>query len=144
MAESAPGAGGVAGAAGEGAVPAPDTTLREHLAEEVVALRRCLDWLEQEARGEPVVVNLRPDSDAETEFVSFDRPRILRVLARIAADLDELARANDVSAARPTPGADDPQARHRHRLAEPPPVPPHLSPREERARLRAELGLPPQ
>ena len=61
--------------------------LREHLIEEVAALRRCLGWLEQEARGEPVVVNLRPDGDVETEFVSFDRPRILRVLARIAADL---------------------------------------------------------
>jgi hypothetical protein len=38
----------------------------------------------------------------ETAFVQFDRPRVLRVLARIAADLDELA-------GRPTkPVADDP------------------------------------
>ena len=136
--------GAPAGPADAGAAAAPDTAWRAHLAEEVTALRRCLGWLEQEARGAPVVVNLRPDGDGETAFVAFDRPRILRVLARIAADLDELARVNDVSAARPTPGADDPQARHRHRLAEPPPVPPRLSPREERARLRAELGLPPQ
>ena len=30
-------------------------------------------------------MNLRPESEAETEFVPFDRPRVLRVLARIAA-----------------------------------------------------------
>ena len=128
----------------EGAAPALDTALRAHLAEEVAALRRCLDWLEQEARGEPVVVNLRPDNDIETEFVSFDRPRILRVLARIAADLDDLARAHAAGAAAASPGEDDPRARHRRRLAEPAPAPPRLSPREERARLRAEVGLPPQ
>ena len=38
-----------------------------------------------------VVVNLRPDADAETEFVGFDRPRVVRVLDRIAADLDNLS-----------------------------------------------------
>jgi hypothetical protein len=52
--------------------------------------------------GEEVIVNLRPDTDPETAFVRFDRPRVLRVLARIAADLNELA-------GRPTkPVADDP------------------------------------
>ena len=128
----------------EGAVPAPDTALRDQLAEEVAALRRCLGWLEQEARGEPGVVNLRPDSDVETEFAAFDRPRILRVLARIAADLDALARAHEVGAVGAIPSEDDPRARHRRRLAEPPPERPRLSPREERARLRADVGLPPQ
>ncbi len=136
--------GGSASAADEGAAPTPDAALREHLAAEVAALRRCLGWLEQEARGEPVVVNLRPDGDGETEFVAFDRPRIIRVLARIAADLDELAHAHEVGAVDATPGEDDPRVRHRRRLAEPSPAPPRLSPREERARLRAELGLPPQ
>jgi hypothetical protein len=38
-----------------------------------------------------VVVNLRPDADVETEFVGFDRPRVVRVLERIAADLDNLS-----------------------------------------------------
>ena len=74
---------------------APGIALRARLAEEVAALRRCLNWLEQEARGEPVVVNLRPDGEGEPAFVSFDRPRILRVLARIAADLNALARAHE-------------------------------------------------
>ena len=33
-------------------------------------------------------MNLRPETDPETEYVAFDRPRVLRVLARIIADLD--------------------------------------------------------
>ena len=37
-----------------------------------------------------MVVNLRPDADVETEFVAFDRKRVVRVLKRIAADLDTL------------------------------------------------------
>jgi hypothetical protein len=40
-------------------------------------------------RGESVVVNLRPDADVETEFVGFDRPRVVRALKRFAADLDK-------------------------------------------------------
>ena len=54
-------------------------------------LRRCTDWLQRLERGENVVVNLRPDEDVETEFVAFDRPRVVRVLERIAADLDTLS-----------------------------------------------------
>src|SRR5512144_2089355 len=65
--------------------------LQTRLAGELEALRRCREWLERLDRGETVVVNLRPETDAETEYVSFDRPRVLRVLARIIADLDELA-----------------------------------------------------
>src|SRR3954454_5346244 len=67
----------------------PDVLAR--LAGELEALRRCREWLERLDRGETVVVNLRPETDPETEYVAFDRPRVLRVLARIIADLDELA-----------------------------------------------------
>ena len=42
--------------------------------------------------GEPVAVNLRLDTDLQTEFVAFDRPRVMKVIERIAAELDELAR----------------------------------------------------
>ena len=58
-----------------------------------------------------VVVNLRPETDPETEYVAFDRPRVLRVLARIIADLDELAgtrrspRRKQPKARTPRPGA---------------------------------------
>ena len=49
------------------------------MAREVEVLRRCTDWLQRLERGENVVVNLRPDEDFETEFVAFDRPRVVRV-----------------------------------------------------------------
>src|SRR3954466_1632334 len=67
----------------------PDVQVR--LAGELEALRRCREWLERLECGEPVVVNLRPETDPETESIAFDRPRVLRVLARIHPDLDELA-----------------------------------------------------
>jgi hypothetical protein len=86
----------------------------------VEVLRWCIDWLDRLERGEEVMVNLRPDTDPERAFVRFDRPRVLRVLARIAADLDALA-------GRPTkPVADDSvdnkvaaRVRHRRRLVNP-------------------------
>ena len=58
-------------------------------------MRRCIDWLQRLERGEDVIVNLRLDTDVETEFVSFDRPRVVRVLERIAADLDNLSLVPD-------------------------------------------------
>src|SRR5919112_6882749 len=61
------------------------------LAAETTALRQCRDWLRLLQRGERVIVNLRTESDPETEYVAFDGPRILRVLGRIIADLDALA-----------------------------------------------------
>jgi len=63
-----------------------------------------------------VVVNLRPASEDETEFVPFDRSRVLRVLARIAADLDELARSPLESAEASAEGPEALRARHRRRL----------------------------
>ena len=55
-------------------------------------LRWCIDWIERLDREEDVIVNLRPDTDTETEFVRFDLPQVLRIIGRIVADLDELAR----------------------------------------------------
>ena len=76
---------------------------------------RCREWLERLDCGELVVVNLRPETDPETEYVAFDRPRVLRVLSHIIADLDELAGyppiADEEQAA-----VEDPEARRaRHR-----------------------------
>jgi hypothetical protein len=122
----------------------PQSEFQARLADEVEVLRWCIDWLDQLECEEEVIVNLRPDTDPETAFVRFDRPQVLRVLARIAADLDELA-------GRPTkPVADDPvddkiaaRVRRRRRLAEPGPTLSQLSQREQRAVLRELLGLPP-
>jgi len=86
-------------------------------------LRRCTDWLQRLERGENVVVNLRPDEDFETEFVAFDRPRIVRVLERIAADLDNLSLVPNDPHADKESNHHDPRARHRHELAEPPQKP---------------------
>src|SRR3954452_5070489 len=121
----------------------PDVQAR--LAGELETLRRCREWLERLERGEPVVGNLRPDTDPETEYVSFDRPRVLRVLARIIADLDELAGYPPIAAEGRTQGknAEAQRARHRRRLAEPDPPPKRLSVQEERAALWDALGGPP-
>jgi hypothetical protein len=112
------------------------------LAEEVAALRECLEWLERLERGEPVAVNLLPESDGGRYYVGFDRPRVLRVARRVAEDLDELSRVPSAGPAPPRLPGTDP-AEHRRRLAEPPPAPPRLSGREERAALRAAAGLDP-
>ena len=80
---------------------------------------RCREWLERLDCGELVGVNLRPETDPETEYVAFDRPRVLRVLSHISADLDELAGyppiADEEQAAVEDPEAR--RARHRRRLA---------------------------
>jgi hypothetical protein len=119
--------------------------LQARLAGELEALRRCREWLERLDRGERVVVNLRPETDPETEYVSFDRPRVLRVLARIIADLDELAGYPPITEEKAVKGedAETRRARHRQRLAEPEPPPRRLTVQEERAALRALLDLPP-
>ena len=70
----------------------PDASIRTRIASEVEVLRWCIDWLEQLERGEMVVVNLRPDTDEQTQFTRFDHARVMRVLARMTSDLDELAR----------------------------------------------------
>src|SRR5258708_36012153 len=123
--------------------PEPETEIRSRLAREVEGLRRCTDWLQRLERGENVVVNLRPDEDVETEFVAFDRPRVGRVLERIAGDLDTLSLVPH------DPHVDkkskhDPRARHRHELAEPPRELKKLSHREQQTALRGALGLPPK
>jgi hypothetical protein len=131
---------------GQEAVPSQGHfDLQARLAGEIEALRRCRDWLERLERGEMVVVNLRPETDPETEYVAFDRPRAFRVLNRIIADLDELAGLPPIADEERTKGeeAEVRRVRHRKRLAEPDPPPKQLSMREERAALRALLDLPP-
>ena len=114
------------------------------LAGELEALRRCREWLERLDRGETVVVNLRPETDRETEYVAFDRPRVLRVLARIIADLDELAGYPPIAAESRTEGknVEARRAHHRRRLVEPDPPPKRMTVQEERAALWEALERP--
>jgi len=107
------------------------------LAAGVKVLRRCIDWLGLIERGENVVVNLRLDTDEDTEYAPFDRARVMRILERIASDLEGLATGRQIP-------SEDPTARHRRQLAEPQEQPKKLSTREERNALRAKLKLSPQ
>src|SRR6266568_1417002 len=50
------------------------------LSAEVAALRQCIGWLEQLEQGKPVIVNLRLETDPQTEYVAFDGERIRRIL----------------------------------------------------------------
>ena len=82
---------------------------------------RCREWLERLDRGELVVVNLRPETDPETEYVAFDRPRVLRVLSHITADLlagypqiadEEQAKVEDPEAPPPATAIRSPTRHH--------------------------------
>jgi hypothetical protein len=67
------------------------------------------------------VVNLRPEDDyPETDYVAVDQSRVIRVLRRIAHDLEELARARRVADLSSSGNDADPRMRLRRRLAEPP------------------------
>jgi hypothetical protein len=123
--------------------PSPDALIRARVADEVEVLRWCVDWLARLARGEMVVVNLRPDTENDHEFVAFDLARVLRVLARIASDLDVLAHdPSDVETASLAESA-DPRTRHRHRLAVPDEPPRGRTAKEQRDAIRKAAGLPP-
>jgi hypothetical protein len=119
------------------------TAVHARVAEEVEVLRWCIDWLAQLERGEMVVVNLRPDTEDTTELVRFNQARVRRVLARIAADLDLLARhglATDMeSLEEPT----DPPTRRRRRPAQSDEKPRGCTAKEQREALRHAFGLPP-
>jgi hypothetical protein len=123
--------------------PAVQHSIRTRLAAEVEVLRWCIEWLERLEHEDHVVVNLRPESEDETEFVPFDRPRVLQVLAGMAADLDELARRPRENTEALAESREELRAWHRQRLAEPEPQPRRLSQREERTALRPAKGLPP-
>jgi hypothetical protein len=70
---------------------------------------------------------------------------VLRALARIIGDLDELAGYPPITEEKAVRGEDAEarRVRHRQRLAEPDPPPKRLTIREEQAALRALLDLPP-
>ena len=118
--------------------------VQSRLAGEVNVLRRCILWFEQLTMGEPVVVNLRAESDAKTAYVRVDQTWVLRVLKRITADLDSLS--GRVQQDEKSQKNEDPMAagvEHRRRLAEPEPQWSSLSQRDQRAILREKMGLPP-
>src|SRR5262249_56937680 len=89
-------------------------------------------------------VTLRPESDPETKYVPFARPRVLGVRAHILAAREGLPAPPPVAEEDVKKGGVEARrARHRRQLAEPDPPPKPLTVREERAALRALLNLPP-
>jgi len=78
----------------EGVPPAPSSPGRSHVADAVEGLRWCMAWLEPLEHADHVVVHRRPANEEATACVPCDRPRVVRVLARIVADLDALARCS--------------------------------------------------
>jgi hypothetical protein len=123
--------------------PSADAEMKARIADEVEVLRWCIDWLARLGRGEMVVVNLRPDTEDDHEFVPFDQARVLRVLTRIAADFDALAR-NTSGGETVRPEEDgDPRTRHRRRLAVPEGSPRGRTAKEQRDAIRKAAGLPP-
>ena len=95
--------------------------IADRLVDEVGWLRQCAQWLTRLHAGEfPPAVNLRPGGDhPERALVVVDLPRVAAILDRIAADIDELARARragDLVAAAVLPGR---RAERRRRVAEP-------------------------
>ncbi|MBW4554009.1 MAG: hypothetical protein KME35_23335 [Aphanocapsa sp. GSE-SYN-MK-11-07L] len=117
---------------------------QQRLAEESEVMRWCIGWLEQLACGERVVINLRAESDSRTAFVGVDQKWVLRVLNRIAADLDQLS-GYSTTHEEGNAGVEPIIAgiKHRQRLAEPEPELSSLSQREQRAILREKMGLSP-
>ena len=99
-------------------------------------------WLEQLKQGKMVVVNLRPDTDDHPQFTRFDHARVMRVLARITSDLDELARRDPQDEAEVPAHDADPLKRHQQRLAEPEEQPRGRAAKEQREALRKAFGLP--
>ena len=118
--------------------------LQQQLADEGEIIRWCIDWLEQLTRGERVVVNLRAESDPRTAYVGVDRLWVMRVLKRVAANLDQLSGTlSPTSESEVEPNSIIAGVKRRHRLAEPEPELSSLSHREQRAILREKMGLPP-
>jgi hypothetical protein len=99
-------------------------------------VRECSYWLERLDRGELVAVNLREPGELPTEYVPVGRAQVRQVLQRIARDLEDLV----ASSAAQSVGAG---LSRREQLADLVPEPRRLSPREERAELRRQLGLDP-
>jgi hypothetical protein len=97
-------------------------------------LRECVECLGTLEREEFVAVNLREATDPQTEYVTADHVQIRQLLQEIASEIESLAS---------TPGNDEPVGSRRQRLASLVPKPARLSPHEERAQLRRQLGMQP-
>jgi hypothetical protein len=95
--------------------------IADRLSDEVSWLRQCADWLAHlDADSYSPAVNLRPAADwPDRAIVAVDLARVAAVIDRIAADVDEPARARRVQDLTTAAVLPDPRAERRRRLAEP-------------------------
>ena len=93
----------------------------DRLLDEADWIRQCAGWLTHLHTSEyPLAVNLRPDGDhPDRAHVVVDLPRVTAILQRIAADVDELARARRVADLGAAAALPDRRAERRRRVAEP-------------------------
>jgi len=101
--------------------PGAEEQVSDRLTAEADLLRLCADGLEAITAGKrPPEVNLRPGEDLDSLYRVLDQNRCLRILRRIAHDLEELARVRRVADLSSTAEEVDPRQKLRRRLAEPP------------------------
>ena len=93
----------------------------DRLLDEVDWLRQCAGWLTHLHTSEyPPAVNLRPDGDhPDRAHLAADLPRLAAIVQRIAADIDELARARRVADLGAAAALPDRRAERRRRVVEP-------------------------
>ena len=96
-------------------------TIADRLSDEVSWLRQCAGWLAHlDTDSYPPAVNLRPAADwPDRAVAAVDLARVAAIIDRIAADVDELARARRVQDLDTAAVLPDPRAERRLRLAEP-------------------------
>ena len=87
----------------------------------MVWLRQCAGWLNcLHTSGYPPAVSLRPDGDhPDGALILVDLPRVAAIVQRIAADVDERARARRVADLGAAAALPDRRAERRRRVAEP-------------------------
>jgi hypothetical protein len=107
----------------------------DRLNEKAFLLVTCSKWLEELVEGQRPIVNLRPSEDwPDTNHTIVDYARVIRMLRRIAHDIDELARSRRIADMTSNTTDSDPCLRLRHKLCEPPITPPILRPNIQQSR----------
>lgn len=117
----------------------PVAIIAQRLEFEVEVLRWCLECLSKLERGEQVIVNLLPEPQRMCE--RFDLARVIRVLSRVTADLDELqcnAQVNNILPSEPK----DERLKRLEKLVEPKTEPLSFRKREQLVAWYKKMNLP--
>ena len=124
-------------------------TVSERLNDEADLIVQCVQWLTQlDDPDGPLagpIINLRPDQDRpQTLNGRVDRERVIRILRRIASDIEELARARTLNDTTFAAEETEPLQRVRRRYSEPDiprPTGPMSIPQSRRAWDRYEKAI---